>query len=84
MRQELHPTPQAASRTLARNTHHHTGPSGLRTSASMAFTGTPAGSVEGVESSMAAIVERLAKDYLPLRQRQPKRHDISRMHAARQ
>ena len=32
---------------------------------------------------MAAIVERLAKDYLPLRQRQPKRHDISRMHAAR-
>ncbi|WP_419537370.1 hypothetical protein, partial [Akkermansia sp.] len=31
---------------------------------------------------MAAIVERLAKDYLPLRQRQPKRHDISRMHTA--
>ena len=40
MRQELHPTPHAASSTLARNTLHHTGPSGFRTSASMVFTGT--------------------------------------------
>ena len=47
MRQELHPMPHAASRALARNTHHHTGPSGLRTSASMVLTGTAAEETAG-------------------------------------
>lgn len=47
MRQELHPTPHAASNALARNTLHQTGPSGFRTSASMASTGISAVGTDG-------------------------------------